>query len=299
MTTSSGLLGFLASPLMMMRSFSKNSTVRVSILQFDAKEHRFCPSLCFSRESSSCSFSSSDTDDNEQLTLDQAQALLGTQAVPSAAWTRDYLEWRNWTTMADDVHHHEPNHHHHPHHPAIPHFASTAALHAFNEKGRELVERLRQEMQQHAAVSPSSNNKKETWWEVDDFVPLLSSVQVGEGWWHVRDCGYGFVVPIQHLPVSDELKSRLQAWRFQKTTCLLKSEEESCQLHATCHELEDCILLELNAKSDHEPTLLREKDQDNSPTTAAAATTAAPPVSPFTLCAWNHSSSSSEFASSL
>lgn len=83
------------------------------------------------------------------------------------------------------------------------------------------------------------------------FQPLYANVEVGDavaGWWHLRDKNYGFVVPIQHLPVSDELKSRLMLWRFRKGRDLLRSLQNHNEsvLYDECHDLEENILCELN-----------------------------------------------------
>lgn len=206
----------------------KSTTLRICILRFNPVEHYFAPSITMHR----CSGGSVATVE-EPTTVAQAQFGLGTTAVPSIQWWNDFTQWRNWGTSGTSERE------------LCPVFESTDAMHAFNDAGQLLVDRLREELNS----APQDTATSAVQILVDDFVPLYSSIEVGDGWWHVRDTVYGFVVPIQHLPVSDALKSRLQTWRFQKTQRMLKSDSDRCQLHAECHDLEEHILWELNVRS--------------------------------------------------
>jgi hypothetical protein len=218
----------------------KSATLRISILQFDSVEHCFAPSLSITKYTTN----GEEIATTEKLTLLQAQFLLGTTAVPSQRWRNDYSQWRNNVTNGSE----------HGHSPV---FDSKQALHAFNDTGKELVARLRVELKSVIGEQQDTTTAAPMQVLVDDFLPLYSSVQVGDTWWHIRDCVYGCVVPIQHLPVSDALKSRLQAWRFQKTQLLLKSDLDRCQLLEECHALEEHIRWELNERGcTSEPALI-------------------------------------------
>ena len=123
-----------------------------------------------------------------------------------------------------------------------PLFASKKALHEFNERGVHLVERLRAVLQEHDLASQI---------EVEDFRPLYSDIEVGNSpsaWWHVRDRNYGFIVPIQHLPVSNDLKSRLMAWRVHKSK-KWSSEDSERSLNEEGRDLEEHISRELNGSA--------------------------------------------------
>lgn len=123
-----------------------------------------------------------------------------------------------------------------------PLFSSKKALHEFNDKGAQLVEQLRQVLKKNGLDSKM---------EVEEFRPLYSNIEVGNtpsAWWHIRDKNYGFVVPIQHLPVSDDLKSRLMAWRVHKSKDW-KNEDSVSSLNEEGHDLEEHILWELNVRS--------------------------------------------------
>jgi len=297
--------------LLPLRSFGSgaNNTVRVSVLHCDPGKHRFAPSLSFFRETSDTNEQDDETgpaslrNSGERLTLHQVQDELGTKAFPSAAWTRDYTEWRDWTTASntsdDGYHSCDSACSQQQQLRAIPVFDSVKALHAFNEKGRELVDRLRHELQ-------SINNNDAKKLIVEDFVPILSRVEVGETWWHVRDCHYGFVVPIQHLPVSADLKSRLQAWRFHKGECLLRTEQHAAELRQECRDLEESVVYELNARSDFEPNCNSNGTFEQHPWYGETECSASSPTSTtntnnnnqFDLFTWNHSNVSSSSVTS-
>ena len=143
---------------------------------------------------------------------------------PSEEWLADYEKFNAF--YRDDFKGH-------------PIFASCEALREFNKTGASLVSRLRQEL--------SSNHHKHQV-RVADFQPLYSNIKVGNAvsaWWHIMDQNYKFVIPIQHLPVSEQLKSRLMAWRFRKSRGWLSA--SCCQsLNQEGHDLEEHILWELN-----------------------------------------------------
>jgi hypothetical protein len=120
-----------------------------------------------------------------------------------------------------------------------PLFASIEQLHEFNAKGIQLVENLRTVLREHGLESQI---------QVEDFRPLYSNIEVGNSpcaWWHVRDKNYGFIVPIQHLPVSNDLKSRLMAWRVHKSK-EWSNEDRMNSLNEEGHDLEQLIFRELN-----------------------------------------------------
>jgi hypothetical protein len=134
---------------------------------------------------------------------------------PSEKWNEDYAQWNCGAG------------------PPVFHYMKELRL--FNEKGIELACRLRGELQDENTT-------------VVDFMPLYSNVAVGDavcGWWHVKDMNYGVVIPIQKLPVSDLLKSRLAAWKYIKG----KGWNDPIKRHELDHEahdLEEHLLWELN-----------------------------------------------------
>lgn len=123
-----------------------------------------------------------------------------------------------------------------------PLFPCKKSLHDFNDKGTELVEKLRKVLKE---------NSLDDQIEVEDFRPLYSNIEVGNtpsAWWHIRDKNYGFIVPIQHLPVSNDLKSRLMAWRVHKSKDW-PNEDSVSSLNEEGHDLEEHILWELNVRN--------------------------------------------------
>jgi hypothetical protein len=144
---------------------------------------------------------------------------------PSESWMQDYIKWNSH----DDGECAFKGH---------PVFSSRKALFEFDDAGVILSTRLRHELEGRGV-------------EVEDFQPLYSNIEVGDalsGWWHIKDKNYGFVIPIQHLPVSDELKSRLMNWRFRKgRDCLNRSACDS--LNKEGRDLEEHILWELNVRT--------------------------------------------------
>jgi len=226
----------------------KPATIRVNILKYDEKERRFSSTPFYARrldqdQDGGCP-------DERKLSPDEAEEL---GVYPSAAWMEDYNGWNNFQTKwmndsfsfivdADG--------------PAClmkghPSFSSMRELSDFNEKGKDLVESLRNELAEKDLV------------EVEDYQPLYSSVEVGDavaGWWHIRDKIYGCVVPIQALPISDELKSRLMLWRKCRDENWL---DEDCRrrFNEEGHDLEEHILWELNVGFDE--SVPRKKPQES------------------------------------
>jgi hypothetical protein len=168
----------------------------VSILEYDHDEHQFYPSFVIKDDYQ-------DHDDNE-CAFDELVIQ------PSEEWMDDYLEWNRFGRLPDDpagvfldeVDDHASS--------AIPVFSSLRDLQTFNERGYDLTERLAQEL------ATSSNCGCPI--RVAPYRPLYSNMLVGPvaAWWHVKDCNYGLVVPVQRLPVSNQLKARLQAFRCHK-----------------------------------------------------------------------------------
>jgi hypothetical protein len=115
-----------------------------------------------------------------------------------------------------------------------PVFKTLQELNEFNLKGKELALKLEGELGDSAIVEP--------------YRPLYSNITVGDviyGWWHARDENYGFPVCIQKVPVSDELKSDFQAWRFKKMKGWLDHDTYH-DLNEEGHKLEERIRQELN-----------------------------------------------------
>jgi hypothetical protein len=147
---------------------------------------------------------------------------------PSEGWMQDYLKWLSFGKNAAK---------------GRPIFSSIEDLNEFNDTGVSLVSRLR------AELDPTKVT-------VVDFQSLYSNIEVGNAvaaWWHIKDQNYNLVVPIQNLPVSDALKSRLQAWRCQKGTDWL--DVSYCEiLNKERRDLEEHILWELNVRENKDPT---------------------------------------------
>jgi hypothetical protein len=127
---------------------------------------------------------------------------------PSAAWMNEYQKWNYFGR--NGIGH--------------PVFSTSRELRDFNEKGRALIRSLIKELAPAPFMLGSKNDRgggggvrqqRLVVVTVDDFLDLYN-LQVGDwvSWWHIRDLNYpGLVVPIQQLPVSFELKSRLMMWR--------------------------------------------------------------------------------------
>jgi hypothetical protein len=184
---------------------------QISILVYDTVERVFSPRLLIRQSQDGV---------KQDLTMQEATDL---GITPSEEWMKDYCEWNTFHSNPNGFKGH-------------PVFSSLEEIYIFNDTGAKLVERLQKEFEEDERV------------EVEPFSPLYSTMEVGDAvatWWYVRDRAYDYVVPIQHLPVSDELKSRLMAWRMRKSENWLDAEHcKSFNLEG--HDLEEHILYELN-----------------------------------------------------
>jgi hypothetical protein len=186
----------------------------VSLLSFDLEEHRMHPNIDVHYTHS--------TTDTKEIPAEQEATV-----TPSEQWMEDYRTWNTFGTVA-----------------GAPVFDSLEELRAFNGKGAELAKKLQLELEdQNTIVAP--------------FKPLYSNVAVGDAvcaWWHVKDMNYGVVIPIQKLPISDNLKSRFQCWRFRKLTGWLDPEIRN-ELNLEGRDLEEHLLWELNVTVEDEREL--------------------------------------------
>ena len=141
------------------------------------------------------------------------------EVTPSKDWTEAY---KRWNTFGD-------NH-------KLPVFQTLKDLHEFNERGEELTKRLEEEFQDDPNVFVAA------------YKPLYSNVSVGDAgctWWYVKDANYNFVIPYQKLPISDDLKSKFQAWKCHKDVGWA-DDEKRAELNQEGHDLEEHLLWELN-----------------------------------------------------
>lgn len=170
----------------------------VSILEYDTEDHQFSPSFVIQDD-----LQDSDT----ECAFDEVVIC------PSQEWMDDYLDWNRFGRLPDDpaednlLYLDEDD----PATTSIPCFDNLQELHEFNAKGAELTRRLQDELRQ-------ANNPSKCAIRVAPFRPLYTNMSVAPvaAWWDLKDRNYNFVVPIQRLPVSDHLKSRLQAYRCHK-----------------------------------------------------------------------------------
>jgi hypothetical protein len=214
--------------------------LRITLLVFDNKHHRFHPYFGFVGEEGGY---------DHDLTLEQVRLL--TDNVPSVGWWQEYCQWLSGAVDKE----------------GLPVFPTVTALHDFNDTGYHLVDSLRKELETSSPREEADCNA-----QVEDFVPLYSNIQVGDTWYDVKDGSYGFVIPIQQLPVSDQLKSRLQVWRLHKTQQLTQQLDDPqyrrC-LSEECHELEEHILWELSVRAQD----VRGASRSAEPATTSATTT--------------------------
>jgi len=191
----------------------------INVLVYDPKGHGFSPHISIRRNCTALGLLAPAT---HYLSLEEAERH-GIR--PSEAWLKDYREWNHFQLNPNGFKGH-------------PVFAKVEDLYDFNETGVGLVERLQKELKGNRII------------EVEPFLPLYSNMEVGEAvaaWWHIKDKNYGYVVPIQHLPVSDDLKSRLMAWRMRKTYDWLDAAH--CEsFNREGRDLEEHILWELNVR---------------------------------------------------
>lgn len=189
----------------------------VSILEYDPEFHQFYPSFVI----------------HNDFLIDEYECECAFDEMcinPSEEWMNEYFQWNRFGRLPDDPSDDET---------AAPKFNTLKELQDFNAKGKELAERLQEELQGVKDIL-----------EVEPFKPLYSNMVVGPvaAWWHVKDGNYDIVVPLQRLPISDDLKSRFQAWRFHKDMGLWQDPEKLRTLILEGRMLEDELLLELHAK---------------------------------------------------
>lgn len=201
----------------------------VSILQCDHEDHQFYPSFVI---------------ENDLDGLENECAFDEVILQPSEEWMADYLQWNRFGRLPDDPaedisEEDDPS-------SLIPNFESLEELHQFNAQGFELTRRLQMELKQ--ALTDNSDQPSCAI-QVAPFKPLYSNMAVGQvsAWWHVKDLNHGFLVPVQRLPVSDQLKSRLQAFRCHKGMEFWKFNDPLTmeELHQEGRELQEDLLQEL------------------------------------------------------
>lgn len=174
----------------------------VSILEYDVEGHQFNPSFVMQDDL---------RDSDTECAFDEVVIC------PSVEWMDDYLAWNRFGRLPEDPA--EDNllclDEDDPATTSIPYFDSLQELHDFNAKGAELARRLQEELRE-------ASNPCKCAIRVAPFRPLYTNVWVGPvaAWWDLKDCNYNFVIPIQRLPVSDHIKSRLQAYRCHKSMSL-------------------------------------------------------------------------------
>lgn len=194
----------------------KINSIRINLLHYDREDRCFLPTPIFQRIDPQ-------GQDERRLSLDEVTEL---GLAPTNSWMEEYKSWNTFDRNPDAFKNH-------------PTFSTAYELGVFNDKGCALEKALRDEMT-HKNV------------EIESFQPLYSSIEVAPcptGWWHIKDRLYDCVVPIQQLPISDELKSRLMVWRKQKDENWL--DNESIRLaNEEGHDLEEHLLWELNVRYD-------------------------------------------------
>jgi hypothetical protein len=182
-----------------------NAAYLIRILSYNESERTFSP-----RPAVFQADNNGDITTHRELDVTKAKEL---GLWPSREFMEDYAKWNKFE-----------NH---------PVFATSNDLIQFNATGRVLAQRLQEEIP-NAIVEP--------------FQPLYTSLELGNcisGWWHVKDRVYGCILPIQQLPISDDLKSKLMAWRHHK--CMDWLNEETVQaVNEEGRELEEHLLWELN-----------------------------------------------------
>lgn len=201
----------------------------VSILQCDREDHQFYPSFVI---------------ENDLDGLDNECAFDEVILQPSEEWMADYLQWNRFGRLPDDPaedisEEDDPS-------SLIPTFQSLEEVHQFNAQGYELTRRLQTELEE---ARKNSTDQLSCAIQVAPFKPLYSNMAVGpvSAWWHVKDLNYGLFVPVQRLPVSDQLKSRLQAFRCHKGMEFWKFNDPTTMeaLQQECRELQEDMLQEI------------------------------------------------------
>jgi hypothetical protein len=185
----------------------RKKKIQVSILYYNQDRHHIEPHIHLRYVAASS--------DQEEVDPPTENAAV---LKPSDQWKQEYAQWNCFGNMTGP-----------------PVFHSVKELRCFNEKGIALANRLRKELRgEHVTIEP--------------FKPLYSNVAVGDavcGWWHVKDMNYGIVIPIQTLPISNVLKSRLCAWKLIKGRGW-DDPKKRHELDREARDLEEHLLWELN-----------------------------------------------------
>lgn len=184
-----------------------DTPIRITLLHYNQQERCFAPLPLFAT-------------DHRPLSKEELAAL-----EIDADWWMDYGRWNDFDQHDNGLKGH-------------PIFETIEDLYEFNETGRSLAARLELLLGEDTHVT------------VEPYLPLYTNISVGEdvaAWWHIKDTNYGCVVPIQQLPVSDELKSRLMGWRKCKDENWI-DEESRASCRELAHELEEHVLWELNVQ---------------------------------------------------
>lgn len=163
---------------------------------------------------------------NPVVVQSDEEAAVEWQELVSEKWMQEYQEWNDFDINPKGRKGH-------------PIFETALDVALFNKKGNTLVERLSFELKDHTNI------------EILPFRAIYSSMEVGDAvtaWWHIRDKNYrGFVTPIQELPISEELKARLQLWRKQIGKNWLDNSQCQC-FNQEGRDLEEHLLWELNVQ---------------------------------------------------
>jgi hypothetical protein len=181
--------------------------IQVSIIHYNQARHHIEPNIHVQYVATSSDQEAMDPTTENAAILE-----------PSDPWKQEYAQWNCFGNMTG---------------PTV--FHSVKELCAFNEKGIALASRLRTELRdEHITIEP--------------FKPLYSNVAVSDavcGGWLVEDMNYGILIPIQNLPISNVLKSRLCAWKFVKGTGW-NDPKKRHELDREARDLEEHLLWELN-----------------------------------------------------
>lgn len=220
----------------------------VSILEYDHNEHQFYPSFVIKDDYK---------DDDNECAFDEIVIQ------PSQEWMDDYLEWNLFDRLPDDPAGAFLDEEHDPASSSIPMFSSLRDVQIFNKRGYDLTQRLAREL----ALSYNYGCPI----RVAPYRPLYSNMMVGPvaAWWHVKDGNYDLVVPVQRLPVSNQLKARLQAFRCHKGMEFWKNNNEpEAMMHLLQQErngLQRDVLRELlHVQDSHDGSIGNAKNKEKS-----------------------------------
>jgi len=215
----------------------------ISLLEYDHDSHEFHPSFVI----------------HDDLTNTDNECCLDELVLnPSAEWMEDYLEWNRFGRLNDDpdmnnfsVDDGDDTKEENAVQDAIPIFQSLQELYEFNTKGQELTQRLREELKMTAKATKEARLPK---FCVAPFQPLYSNMKVGPpaAWWHLKDLNYDMVIPVQRLPLRDNLKARVQAFRCHKGMGLWQDPATLKELVQEGRDLERDLLLELSGREEQE-----------------------------------------------